>query len=393
MIRKFKLSQKLIHNQSLSKSSQDMELPIDYICISIHFNWFFKTPMGNALDSLQNEELETEYITEEKALIEVSRYAGNLVKVSSTLQNDPEFLLKAYDRNPWIISNIQNQMFCNKDFMIQLVQRNGMHLALASLELKSDKDVILAAFRQNVCASEYFSKEIQNDREFILMILEEYGLYLLYCSKELQNDKEIVTVALKKNELALQYASKVMQRDPELVLLAIQSNPFSLKFASDELKNDKEIVLKAVELNGDSIEFASERLQDDKELVLKSLENKPRTGLNFISKGLQRDYDVLSKAFAYNPDLIRYTPGFRDDKYIVSIAVQQRGDLLFFASKDLQNDKKIVLKAVNQNSKAYFSISKELQDDVDVYLIFKRMPNVLLPQILHFYGNIHFKFN
>jgi hypothetical protein len=157
------------------------------------------------------------------------------------------------------------------------------------------------------------------------------------------------------------------------VLEDVKQNGDALEFASKELQNDKEVVLKAVKQNGDAfrpaLEFASEELKNNKEVVLEAVKRNG-LALEFASKELQNDKEIrFEAAKKRREDFIFFAKEYLIEKETVLEAVKRNGLVLEFASEELQNNKEIVLEAVKRNGDALRYASKKLRNNKEVVFL------------------------
>ncbi|KAG2382035.1 hypothetical protein C9374_005827 [Naegleria lovaniensis] len=104
--------------------------------------------------------------------------------------------------------------------------------------------------------------------------------------------------------------------------------------------------------------FFPVEFMNDREFVLNHI-SKYGYGVNYASKLLQQDKEVVLKAAPYRYDVLFYAAEeLRSNKEFVLEVVQVNGKTLFFASSSLKSDKDVALAAVRQNGLALKSVNK-----------------------------------
>ena len=111
-----------------------------------------------------------------------------------------------------------------------------------------------------------------------------------------------------------------------------------------------------------------EIFRDNKDIVTTAVQ-RDGMSLKYASKRLQDDYDVVLAAVQKNGIALRYASDrLKDDRKIVMATVTQDGRALHYASKRLQDDKDIAKAAVCEDKLALKLISHQLQNDKDIIL-------------------------
>jgi len=105
------------------------------------------------------------------------------------------------------------------------------------------------------------------------------------------------------DRISLCGCSSELLADKEVVLHCVSLSGFNLQWAADELKNDYEVVMAAVSCPGNYLEHASESMKDNKDVVMAAILGHDGQALNYASKRLQGDADVVRAAMTLSaPD-------------------------------------------------------------------------------------------
>jgi hypothetical protein len=105
---------------------------------------------------------------------------------------------------------------------------------------------------------------------------------------------------------------------------------------------------------------------NNKEVVLKAV-NQRGNALQFASKELQTDREVVLAAVSKTGWALRFaSKELHANKEVVLAAVNQCGVALYYASEELQADKEVVLAAVKQHCDALYFASEDLKADPEI---------------------------
>ena len=84
--------------------------------------------------------------------------------------------------------------------------------------------------------------------------------------------------------------------DREVVLGGVRNDGWALEFADDSLKADREVVLEAVKQVGFALEFADDTLKADREFVREAVKESFGNVLLYASEELQNDPELKKLA-------------------------------------------------------------------------------------------------
>jgi hypothetical protein len=204
-----------------------------------------------------------------------------------------------------------------------------------------------------------------SNKAYVLTVVTQDGAALKYASPELQGDKEVVLAAVTQYGRALRYASPELQGDKEVVLAAVTQDGLALYYAPQALRADREVVLTAVARSKDALTFTSQELQ-------REFNNKNKQELiELLNIEKQRRQAAEIRSFNQNPDIILWGAPLRTDwsnKTHVLYDVQEFGNKLEHASRELRADIEVVLAAVTNYGTALKYASHELRADIEVVL-------------------------
>lgn len=141
----------------------------------------------------------------------------------------------------------------------------------------------------------------------------------------------------------------------------------SLQYASKKLLKDEDIVSMAVNKNGLAIQFAP-KWQNDRFVAFQAFSNDYRAA-EFISKKFLDDEDFMRGSF-YSADRlerIQYASDrLKDNKEFFLDIVKIDGMAIQYASDRLKDDKDVVLVAIDENGRAIQFASERLRNDKDI---------------------------
>jgi hypothetical protein len=313
-------------------------------------------------------------------------------------------------------------------FMTAAVNQNGDALKLASPALKSNEDLVVRAAEQKGSALRHacpsllknipalFSKSdsLRENSDFLLVALAHDNSIMGFLSDSLKSDKKFVLAALKENrnvyeylqssdmgndrDVALHFVTLYPDRfrilrprlklDEEIARIAINSDFKSIQFVLDaakeigldmnKLKEFKRLMITAVQVNGNALKLLPEMFRDDKDMV--SIAVKERGNLLFdASWRLQRDLEVIEiaseslnevsmlKVVQMNGNALQFARiAYRNDPQFVLHAVLQIGTALRFATEKVKNDRAVVIEAVKNSGLAINYASEKLKNDEEI---------------------------
>ena len=259
-------------------------------------------------------------------------------KISKSLRDDPELMLKAVRINPNIYCSLPVKVKVNRDIVLEIARKEPRNLKLLlkvrkeyRVPLQNDKRLaIIVAKKAPGDLKEFFSEEILKDKE-----IQEIAFRL--------SDSKLCEKRLLENTWAIKYV------DPEywlanrtLVKKALSEDGRLLRLLPESYRADKDLVLIAVKEYPEALEYSSEKLLDDKDVIGASLHDDADETLRFASKRLRADYDLVFKAVIIDAFNLQYaSDDLRDNRTIVVRAVKSYGCALEFASERLQEDEEL----------------------------------------------------
>lgn len=190
---------------------------------------------------------------------------------------------------------------------------------------------------------------IRADSELMLLAAGRDAEALKHAHQRLLGSCDFMLAAAKRNGESLQWATKALWSNHEFVLGAFQVSWRWFQSASEELLADRDFVLQAAGLNRWALQCASEELKADKEFVELCLSGGKR---QYIMAQMRDDGLSLRRAST-----------LRNDKEIVSVAVNSKGAALEYAAPELQADRSIVMQAVSNDPMALQWADPKLQGD------------------------------
>lgn len=200
---------------------------------------------------------------------------------------------------------------------------------------------------------QFFPEEFKDDIDFFMQIAEVMSdfkeVFLELASEKILSNKNFAkTIVSNCNGGSLKYFSEEIRSSKEIVIIAVTKNGSELQHASDELKKDREIVLIAIKARS-AVDFL------------------PPDPIQYADKSFLSDFEMARIAVASSGNSLQYfADEIRQDKDIVSIAVNNSPHALEFADKSLLSDKDFILSLPSSAFKAFSILGDKLKKDHDV---------------------------
>ena len=212
-------------------------------------------------------------------------------------------------------------------------------------------------FGSNELIRQFFPEEFKDNLSFFMKIAESLSdfkqVFLELASEKILNSKNFAKAIIQNcgshYEPVLKYFPKEICKNKDIVLSAVEKNGNNLKYASDELKKDREVVLAAIVP------------------VLPFEALTANEAIKYADKSFLSDFEMARIAVASSGNSLQYfADEIRQDKDIVSIAVNNSPHALEFADKSLLSDKDFILSLPSSAFKAFSILGDKLKKDHDV---------------------------
>ena len=209
-------------------------------------------------------------------------------------------------------------------------------------------------------------KEFKSEREVVLAAVQQFGRALGFASVACRGDQAIVLAAVQQDGFALESATPVaLQHDDDLLSAAVAQKVESLR-SSDETA---EGVLKGLKT------CDCEALTQNRRAIVLAAVEQDGQALRYADKEMSEDREIVLCACRQHGWALAYAPlAFRADREIVLAAVRSYGcTLRLFEDEEahsthLGKDREIVLEAVRQDRFALDYADKLLQNDPEIKL-------------------------
>ncbi|GAA0409115.1 hypothetical protein GCM10009133_17070 [Cocleimonas flava] len=289
--------------------------------------------------------IDTRLRQDEEVIFAVLKYRPKEITLIDQHIKDHEFIFKALETNPSILSHLNDQ------------SKKTMNVAM-------QRDIKLFA---------RLNKILLNDFDYVKTQVMKDGLNIQFASDRLKQNKDIVLLAVKQNGRALQYAGDTLKNDTEIALAAIKNTVHSIEFAGKDIKKKKEIALITIKDYPPAIRYFDPSIQNDEDVLKIILDEVKReiTNLSYIQgTSVEKNKSFMLSAIKLQPRIFySLSNEFQKDEDIVLVAVKHNGRLLKTLDPKLKNHKKIVLTAISNDANAIRYASKALQKDHDVLLL------------------------
>ena len=305
--------------------------------------------------------------------LEMVKIKGGAIEYLDSFKTDNVIIQEAAKTYKDALKFANSDLLDNKEYMLEILKYNGIALDYASERLRNDWDICLTAVKQYTGAINFISLEIRENRNFVLEIVKKDGYKLFSFNSRFQYDREIVLEAVKTNGLVYQnMLCDDFRKDKEIAKEAVKENLNNINYVPEELKLDKEFVLDVlrntgVQLNRIILINRPSKLVNDEEVILAAVKNDD-ADINLASPRLIEDRDFIIKCVHVNPYILKYLPGYINDREIVKEAVKKDVYALQFAVDDLVNDKDFVLEMIRIDCNAYLFRGEDIENDRDIAL-------------------------
>jgi Domain of unknown function (DUF4116) len=188
-------------------------------------------------------------------------------------------------------SKIDPSLFEEKDVMELLIAKHGLLLGKASSSLQNDPELVMKALKHTGSALRYASDELANHKAIVLEAVKQDGLALEYASFDLQNDIDVIRMAFDNNPMSLHYASEAIRRTKSYAIEFLSASSSVIPFFVPFFLNDKDVAIACVSQEARSFRMFTPELQKDKDVAIAALRQDP-TIYNRLHYSLIDDPDV-----------------------------------------------------------------------------------------------------
>jgi len=229
------------------------------------------------------------------------------------------------------------QLYAHKPFVLAVVAVSGSELKFAAQPLRADRDVVLTACSEEPSALLYAIDGLKMDRELVLLVLE------------LQQEKIQNGSHHRRLTTLLKFVSRKCRSDRGIVMIAVQNNIRNLEYASPKVKSDCKFVLRVLR---------QPQIQHDSYCLLKCLSREARNDREIVTLAVQKCGLNLQYASAQ----------LTSDRNIVALAVKQEPSAVQYATEMLQADHKFVMKLITESPSVFESLSCSCRANLDLAL-------------------------
>ena len=333
-----------------------------------------------------------EYILNNKEFdLEMVKISGRAIDYLDSFKNDKDIIQEAAKTYKDALQYARSNLRDDKEYMLEILKYNGLALEYVSERLCNDWDICLTAVKQDtmsIGAIRFISNKFSEDRKFVLETVKSEGSKLFSFDFKFQYDREIVLEAVKSNGLVYQYiVCKEFEKDREIAKEAVKKEAINISHVPEELILDKEFVLYVLRntessLNRIILINRPTQLVSDEEVILAAVKNDA-ADIDLASPKLIEDRNFIIKCVRINPNVLKYLPGYINDKEIIKEAVKKNGYALQYAVDDLVNDKEFVLEMIKIDYNAYLFRGEDLESDRDITLEAIKSSNGIMLSEIH----------
>ena len=153
-----------------------------------------KTSVNKAKEDLDAENLEVSACLEDtvkESIQAIKEDHWALLHLPTELQNSEEFLLKALEVNPFIISLLSDAFKKNEKFLFKALKKNGEVFNYIDAEFRDDRQFVIKVINKNPAVFPLLQKEFQEELEIALIAVRKSYWIFHHLNKELQNNEEV----------------------------------------------------------------------------------------------------------------------------------------------------------------------------------------------------------
>ena len=305
---------------------------------------------------------------------------------SEELKKDRELLFAALKNSGrFYIRRLLREGVIKKNTYItssEINQYSRTPYSYSNFELKKDRELALLAIEADKREWRNILPGFKMDKSFIIDASKKNQIYE-YLSPEFKKDRDIVLVSIN-NQLnpIFDLLPLKLRNDREIVMAAISKNATMIQFASKTLRGDEEIMSKAVRFNEEQsisdtvLQYASSKLLLRKKFCLEMIKENGDEFVN-VPNELKNDINFIIQALKKNGYILKFLSNeYKENREYVLIAVNSNGCALEFASDELRADKEIAMMAIENRASAYSYTSQKLMFDEDILNLIKMKQNV-----------------
>lgn len=133
----------------------------------------------------------------------------------------------------------------------------------------------------------------------------------------------------------------------------------------EELLANRDFVIAALSKNLDILHHVSAALRNDRAVITQAINTSP-IGLAYASDALKSDKDMVLYAVSKNAATIHFADQiYRSDWDVMRILIEDDGRFIASGTDEMRGDRQMARAAVRSNVNAYSYISDELKADID----------------------------
>ncbi len=202
-------------------------------------------------------------------------------EIPEELTSNRDFILKALDRNPEIMMEVDEKFCDDKEIVLASLNYNSGHnLRFASDRLCDDEEVAIVAL-ENSTGTVY-----NNIYEFDSWDNDAVG----YVSERLLADKKIAKIAVENSDNAYEYLSEELRADKEIAKMALRNNIYLIRYLPKPLLYDKQFLLDIFNEGYDPYIYISDPKADEEYCPEDFGYN---TVIEYLPEELAKDRDIV----------------------------------------------------------------------------------------------------
>lgn len=231
-------------------------------------------------------------------------------------------------------------------YLMDLVEEKPWLYRYLSEEVKASRKITEIALQASGSCLEFAPDEFKEDKELVLIAVGT-GDAFIHASEELQQDKEIILKALEWDSSIVEDLDEDFYEDLEVMYKAIERDEANFEYLIEELQEDREIALECLKLNGEVYAFLCDEFKEDAEMIEAAI--KSGCSLQTIIQEIEDYEDVVS-----------------DIELVASAIKNNNGSEIQYASKELRNDKELIEYAIEHKLHVLAYIDEEARKDKDI---------------------------
>jgi hypothetical protein len=299
------------------------------------------------------------------ALLNKIGYDDRFFQYDEFLRNAHPVVQSNYDIAKFVVTNDKKAIshaYPNIEEHYETVQsdidKESDEYKQAAQKLTEYKELVLITIENNSGNFNLINNKIKGvlmkDTEFADNAIWTNPFMVRYFDEHRSNPV-LMTALIQQHSKVLKYASDDIKSNYNIVKAAVTNDPEVIEYAYPNIEEHYETVQSDIDKESDEYKQAKQKLTKYKELVLIAIDNVSGN-FNLINnkiKGvLMKDTEFANKAILANAFMVRYFDEHRSNPVLMTMLIQQHGEVLQYASDEIKSNFDSVKIAITKNNEA-----------------------------------------